>query len=276
VAFSARRVRIVAVGAALAALLLAPSVWAVDTLSYATSGTFPSGGPASVQSAGGGGFGGFGGRGAGHLRAGGAGGGAGGVQLFGAGAAPVGGPPSAAGGGGGPQGAPPGLPAGAGGSGFGKAGLGGAPGGGFGAGNDASLSKVLSYVKQHGGGTVAVSSQSSAAEAIIDGNADVAGIGGFSGRESDVSVAWLAQEVSAGHIRWVVAEQGGSQGGPRLAGDTRTGSKTAMAAVAKACTAVKLSTSTSTGGRTSSEGSLYDCQGRAAALLSASAQQSAS
>jgi 4-amino-4-deoxy-L-arabinose transferase-like glycosyltransferase len=279
VAFSARRVRIVAVGAALAALLLAPSVWAVDTLSYATSGTFPSGGPASVQSAGGGGFGGFGGfggRGAGHLRAGGAGGGAGGVQLFGAGAAPAGGPPSAAGGGGAPQGAPPGLPAGAGGSGFGKAGLGGAPGGGFGAGNDASLSKVLSYVKQHGGGTVAVSSQSSAAEAIIDGNADVAGIGGFSGRESDVSVAWLAQEVSAGHIRWVVAEQGGSQGGPRLAGDTRTGSKTAMAAVAKACTAVKLSTSTSTGGRTSSEGSLYDCQGRAAALLSASAQQSAS
>ena len=108
----------------------------------------------------------------------------------------------------------------------------------------------------------------------------MAGIGGFSGRESDVSVAWLAQEVRDGHIRWVVAEQGGSQGGPRLAGDTRTGSKAAMTAVAKVCTAAKLSTSTSTstaaGSRTSSEGSLYDCQGRAAALLSASAQQSAS
>jgi hypothetical protein len=42
-----------AVGAALAALLVAPAVWAVDTLGYATSGTFPAGGPASVQSAGG-------------------------------------------------------------------------------------------------------------------------------------------------------------------------------------------------------------------------------
>ena len=33
----------------LAALLLAPSVWAVDTLGYAASGTFPAGGPASVE-----------------------------------------------------------------------------------------------------------------------------------------------------------------------------------------------------------------------------------
>jgi hypothetical protein len=143
-------------------------------------------------------------------------------------------------------------------------------------GNSASLAKVLAYVKQHGGGTIAVASQSSAAQAIIDGNVNVAGIGGFSGRESDVSVAWLAQEVGDGHIRWVVAEQDGAQGGPRLAGDTRTGSKTAMTAVAKVCRAVKLSTSTSTGAGKSSEGSLYDCQGRAAALLSASAQQSAS
>ncbi len=282
VAFSARRVRIVAVGAALAALLLAPSVWAVDTLGYATSGTFPSGGPASALTMGGGGFGGFSGRGgAGHLRAGNIGGGnAGGVQLFGSGGAgggvPAGGPggsPAAGGARGVPAGGPPGFPGGAGGSGSG--GGPGAPGalgaggggGGIGApiGNSASLSKVLAYVKQHGGGTIAVSSQSSAAQAIIDGDANVAGIGGFSGRESDVSVAWLAQEVSAGHIGWVVAEQGGTQSGPRLAGDTRTGSKTAMAAVAKACTAVKLST-----------GSLYDCQGRAAALLSAGAQQSTS
>ena len=68
----------------------------------------------------------------------------------------------------------------------------------------------------------------------------MAGIGGFSGRESDVSVAWLAQEVRAGSIRWVVAEQGGAQGAPRLRGDTRAGSRAAMAAVAKACRAVTL------------------------------------
>ena len=38
---------VVAVGA----LLLAPAVWAVDTLGHATSGTFPEGGPANVQTA---------------------------------------------------------------------------------------------------------------------------------------------------------------------------------------------------------------------------------
>ena len=38
----------------------------------------------------------------------------------------------------------------------------------------------------------------------------MAGIGGFSGRESDVSVSWLAQEVRAGKIRWVLDEQSGA------------------------------------------------------------------
>ena len=64
-------------------------------------------------------------------------------------------------------------------------------------GNDGTTTQVLAYVKAHGGGTIAVSSQSSAAAAIIASDAKVAGIGGFSGRESDVSVAWLAQEVRA-------------------------------------------------------------------------------
>ena len=94
-AFSAPRVRVVAVGAILAALLLAPSVWAFDTLGYATSGTFPAGGPASAQTAGGGGpFGGFAGRAAAaRLRA----GGFGGVQLFGTGASSASGAPGAGG-----------------------------------------------------------------------------------------------------------------------------------------------------------------------------------
>jgi hypothetical protein len=141
-------------------------------------------------------------------------------------------------------------------------------------------------VKRHGGGTIAVSSQSSASQPIINENANVAGIGGFSGRESDVSISWLAQEVRAGKIRWVLAEQGGgSGGGPRLAGDTRAGSKAAMSAVAKTCQAVSLSATTSPTGSTtgfsaaggsSSEGTLYDCQGHAAALQGASATQSTS
>jgi hypothetical protein len=49
-AFSSRRVRLIATAAAVGALLLAPSVWAVDTLGHAASGTFPAGGPASAAS----------------------------------------------------------------------------------------------------------------------------------------------------------------------------------------------------------------------------------
>ena len=134
---------------------------------------------------------------------------------------------------------------------------------------------MLSYIKAHGGGTLVVSSQSSAASAIIGQGAAVAGIGGFSGRESAVSVAWLAQEVRSGRIRWVLAEALGAQGGPRIPGDTRAGSKAAMSAVASACRAVSLRSSARSGLGSASAvgaaGTLYDCQDRAASLLSADA-----
>jgi 4-amino-4-deoxy-L-arabinose transferase-like glycosyltransferase len=244
-ALGSRRARLVAATAAIAALLLAPSVWAVDTLGHATSSTFPEGGPANVQTAGGGMFGGRGGPGGLGARAGGppaglgasggtgaagtASGGegstgtSGGVPMFGNGA----GPPT--------MGSPPrgGNVAGAG---FGAGGFGGPMGGG-------QLStQVLTYVKQHGGGTIAVSSQTSASSAIIASGAKVAGIGGFSGRESSVSTAWLAQRVRSGTIRWVLGEQSGTQGVRGLPGDTRAGSKAAIAAVEKACKKVTLST----------------------------------
>jgi hypothetical protein len=86
-----------------------------------------------------------------------------------------------------------------------------AGGGGFG-GDSASLSTILRYTESHGGGTVAVSSQSGAASSIIQSGATVAGIGGFSGRESQVSVAWLSEQVRSGRLRWIVI--GGSGGGP--------------------------------------------------------------
>jgi 4-amino-4-deoxy-L-arabinose transferase-like glycosyltransferase len=312
-AFAAPRVRGVALGAALAALLLAPAIWAVDTLGYATSGTFPSGGPQNVATAGGNGFGGpgggFGGRAGGRGAAGGrrlgiGGGSAGAVPLFGPGGSSTatggsgstgasGATPSApaglAGGAGGPSGAggvggvftgaPPGFAGVVGGRPGSGAGLGGTGGGQFG--NDTALTKVLAYVKQHGGGTIAVSSQSSAAQAIVEKGANVAGIGGFSGRESDVSVSWLAQEVKAGKIRWVLAEEqggGGSGGGGPgggggrgLPGDTRVGAKVAIAAVEKACQHVTLtgtgtSTTEASGAGAAGTGTLYDCQGRAGQL----------
>jgi 4-amino-4-deoxy-L-arabinose transferase-like glycosyltransferase len=312
-AFVAPRVRRFALGAALVALLLAPAVWAVDTLGYATSGTFPSGGPQNVATAGGNGFGGpgggfgarAGGRGfAGPRGAGIGGGAAGAAPLFGSGSSSTGGagagssaagtsgaPAGPAGGtgstggpggssgsggvGGAPTGAPPGFTGGAGRPSAG-AGPGGAGGGQFG--SDTALKKVLSYVKQHGGGTIAVSSQSSAAQAIVEKSANVAGIGGFSGRESDVSVSWLAQEVKAGKIRWVLAEEQGGAGlggggGRGLPGDTRAGAKAAIAAVEKACQRVTLtstgsgtSTTEASGASTAGAGTLYDCQGRAAQL----------
>ncbi len=298
-----KRARLVAAGVGVGALLLAPSVWALDTLGHATSSTFPEGGPANVQRAGGGGFGGPGGRGFGGFAPG-AGGGAsgagaasGGQPLFGAGGgeggpAQAGGPPQGGAGGARPlgegAGAPPrGAPLGTGrvlraaggAAGFGAGGF----GGGSPMGNDRTITRALAYVKQHGGGTIAVSSQSSAASAIIASGAKVAGIGGFSGRESDVGASWLAQRVSSGAIRWVLVEGTGTQrSGPGLPGDTRAGSKAAMAAVAKACSRVTLATSaastattgaangasgTAAGG--SGEAALYDCQGHATALASA-------
>ncbi len=276
-----RRTRAIAIAGVLALLLIAPAAWAVDTLGHATSGTFPAGGPAVASQGGPGGFG-AGGPGGGSRPAfggappsgtgGPAGTGAGPAQLFGAAGAR--GPEGPSGPGGGLPSAGPG------------AGTGGAPGGGgFGG---ASLTSFISYASEHGGGTIAVASQSGAASAIIQQDANVAGIGGFSGRESDVSVSWLADEVAAGKIRWVLDEQsssaaaaasttslgagfGGAPGasfgrgfgglGGGLPGDSRTGATTAIAAAAKAC--VKVSAAS---GSTSSTGTLYDCRGRASEL----------
>jgi hypothetical protein len=153
---------------------------------------------------------------------------------------------------------PPGLGAGA--PGPSRAGGGGMGGGGPFGGNSQELSSVLRYTSKHGGGAVAVSSQKSAAVPIIQSGSDVVGIGGFSGRESDVSVSWLANAVRSGQIRWVLTDGTGGAGFGRA--DGRTGASKVMAAVAKACTPVP-SSAYSSG---SSTGTLYDCSGHADAL----------
>ena len=291
-AFGSRTVRAVAVSVALAALLIAPTAWAFDTLGHATSSTFPSGGPASIDAGGfGGPGGGFSRRGSGQLpravaagapalfgpgaavagagrpestsagpvgrsegaggapsgqappggaSAGtfpGAGGGAGasgsgvgrGSSLGGGGAGAsgsgVGRGSSLGGGGAGASGSGVGRGSSLGGGGAGASGPGAGGGSNFGGGGvgplgaplggNVSLTKVLAYVHEHGGGTIAVSSQSSAASSIIRHGANVAGIGGFSGRESDVSASWLAAEVSSGKIRWVLVEQSRRQWQPQ-------------------------------------------------------------
>jgi hypothetical protein len=212
--------------------------------------------------------------------------------MFGNGAGPPRmGSPSPGGAAAQPQGAPSGiglLPGAATGA-VGRNGSGAGAGfaaGGFGGpiGGAQLSSQVLTYVKQHGGGTIAVSSQTSASSAIIASGAKVAGIGGFSGRESSVSTAWLAQRVRSGAIRWVLGEQTRTQSLRGLPGDTRAGSKAAITAVEKACKKVTLSTgagnasagtagtgatSSGTGSTAGTSTSLYDCQGRAGALASA-------
>jgi 4-amino-4-deoxy-L-arabinose transferase-like glycosyltransferase len=233
------RARMVALAVALAALFAAPTSWAAQTIGHATNGTFPAGGPASS---------GFGGPGGGGPGGGGPGGGPGNGR-FGArpnGARAGGPPPGALPGNAGAQAMAP--PGGQGTNPGARAG-----GGPFGMGSE-SLTAVLAYVKAHGGGTIGVSSQTTASGAIIDSGAKVAGLGGFSGRESEVSVAWLADAVRDDRIRWVLADSGGGMGQ-----DGRTGSSTVMAAVAKTCKAVTVSSS-------GTSATLYDCQGSAAAL----------
>jgi 4-amino-4-deoxy-L-arabinose transferase-like glycosyltransferase len=200
----------------LAVLFIAPAAWATQTLGHATQGTFPAGGPTSAS--------------AGAL-GGGPGGGAGGFGRR-RGTPPAGfnGAPGAAGG------APP----------VG----GGMGGGGMGGGDSQSITAALNYIKAHGGGTLAVSSQNGgAASTIIESGADVVAIGGFSGRESQVTADWLADRVASRRIRYVLTTGGGGPGG-----DSRVGSSDVMAKVAD------------TGRAVSSVSGLYDVAGTAAEL----------
>jgi hypothetical protein len=243
----APRLRGALVAAALAALLAAPAVWAAETLGHATNGTFPTGGPASASVGGPGGFGGPGGPG---------GPGPGGPRPGGSGR-----PGGASTGGFGPSPAAgfAGPPAGAGARGPGAGGFGAGGGGGFG-GDSSTITAAVRYARAHGGGTIGVASQGSAASAILssnaNANANVAGLGGFSGRESSVSPTWIASEVRAGRLRWVIVD---STQGVRLPGDTRTGSQAALSAVERACRAVTVPS-----GATSD--TMYDCLGRADAI----------
>ena len=248
-----RRLRAALLAAGMVALLAAPSVWAAETLGHPDQLDVP------------------------HRRAGerlgGRSGGPGGPGAGGF-AGPPSGAPRGAGRGGSARPPARGFAGAARGQGRRPPGLGGqtggpGPGGAGGMGPDAStVDAAVSYAASHGGGTVGVSSQSSAAAAIVSGNADVAGLGGFSGRESSVTATWIAAEVRAGRLRWILTD---STQSPRLPGDTRQGSAAAFAAVQRACRAVSIPTSstrvaTTAGSAGTTRVTLYDCLGRADAL----------
>ena len=273
------RVRKGLLAVALAGLFAAPAAWAGETLGHATSSTFPAGGAASAGGFGGpgGGPGGFGGPAAAPGRPGGlwasvvppASPGQSGVGLPGAPAPPA------------PEPARPELvvdrpqrvaqpvrPA---------VRCGGRRTRAVSVGPAASAATAprsrppSATPTAHGGGAIGVSSQSSAAAAILTSNADVAGLGGFSGRESSVTAAWIAMEVSDGRLRWVIND---ANQGFRAQGDTRTGQPDRDE---------RRHPSVSGGDDRQHEhadraratvpppGSvkMYDCQGRAAAILAA-------
>jgi 4-amino-4-deoxy-L-arabinose transferase-like glycosyltransferase len=128
-------------------------------------------------------------------------------------------------------------------------GMGGPPAGGMFGGGSGSLSDAIAYAQEHGGGAVAVASQSGAASSLISSGADVVAIGGFSGRESQVTTEWLADAVESGQIRYVLTSGAGG-----LPNDGRTGADDVMAAVE------------AVGKQVSAVGGLYDLQGLADAL----------
>lgn len=258
------RTRAIAMAVAVAALLAAPATWAAETIGHATQATFPAGGPANARA---GGFGGpSGGGGFGRGRFGGPG--RGGFPGFGGQGVPAPAPGAAAGSG--VQGlfTNPQSHSGTNGFGFRRPGFGGAggglggPGGRFGmfGGDSTSLNAAVQYAKAHGGGAIGVESQSSAAAAILASDANVAGLGGFSGRESTVSAQWLAMEVRNGKLRWLVADGSGGFGG--FGGDSRQGSRAALDIAEQVGKKVTITSNPTTV-------TMYDLQGRASAILAA-------
>ncbi len=76
-----------------------------------------------------------------------------------------------------------------------------------------------------------------------------------------MSVKWLAAEVKAGKISWLLVDGSGS-GGPTLPGDTRTGSRSALSVAEKVSTKVTLT----------SGAALYHLTGEAGAILAAAGE----
>jgi len=169
----------------------------------------------------------------------------------------------------------------------GASGLTGGPpvmGGGMGGPGGSDVTPAIEYIEAHGGGNLAVSSQQGASSAVIadtgGDSVDVVAIGGFSGRESEVSADWLAGRVEAGQIRWVLTTDDSMS-----PADGRTGSTSVMATVASVCKKVDVDLTSSTTGTSgasagtatsqagsaqTSTGSLYDCQGLGEELAAAS------
>jgi 4-amino-4-deoxy-L-arabinose transferase-like glycosyltransferase len=189
----AARVPAAALTVGLAAVLLGPAAYAVDTAGHAEQGATPSSGPGVAAGLGGPGGGRPGFRGVGD---GPAGGGPGGLRLAG----PGGGPPA------GFDFAP-------------RAGVApGGSGGGFAGGPDggaAANATLIAYLEQNQGGAtwlVATASSMEAAPIELASGRPVMAMGGFSGGDPAMTVSKLRALVASGQLRYVLV--GGARGGP--------------------------------------------------------------
>jgi 4-amino-4-deoxy-L-arabinose transferase-like glycosyltransferase len=231
-----RRLRLVLATSAIVlaggAFLVAPAAWSETTLEAPVNGVFPGAGPDFVA---------------------GLGTSSGTRFVMGGGARPAfaGAPPARGGF----------APPGGGNGGFappigGRPSLGGGPGGG-----SSDIAAALRYAKNHGAGsrwTLIVSSEQEAATSVIKGES-VAAMGGFTGRETVLTNAYLARLVRSGQARYFLLGGGGGFG-------PGGGSNAAASTIESACRQVSSSAWTTA---TSSGGALYDCAGRANTIASA-------
>ena len=121
------------------------------------------------------------------------------------------------------------------------------------------LAAVLGYIRKHGGGPLGVRSQSQAAEAIVTGNAQVAGLGGWSGLETRMSPSWFGSAVRRRQVRWVMFN-----GTLRLIPGRRIGVTMLLRTVAATCHRVP--PAAYTGRVRIARGALYDCRGHSQAI----------
>lgn len=153
-------------------------------------------------------------------------------------------------------GAPPGMSQNG-----GPGGNGGGTMGGMGGSSDEARTAVT-WAAANGGATarwdLVLTSEEQAAPLMIDG-LRVASMGGFTGRETVISADRFADLVEAGDIRFVLVSRTMSIGG---------GNNPSLTRVQNACTAVDPATWS---GASGTSGTLYDCQGAAAAIRASTA-----
>jgi 4-amino-4-deoxy-L-arabinose transferase-like glycosyltransferase len=129
------------------------------------------------------------------------------------------------------------------------------------------ISAALAYAEKHAAAkrfALIVSSEQAAADFVVKGE-PVAAMGGFTGRETVLTSSYLARLVRSGQARYFLL---GGTGGFGPGG----GSNSAASLVESACRVVSTSAwsgSTAGSGSSAGGGALYDCAGRAEAILAA-------